>query len=218
MTTDPTAALDEHSVPERYRAPKFTTFDDAMSTDWAAELGGWLYDRRGDFHRGGDDYGAERFNHELLEVDEVCDLVLPLKQKITALVPDAADAVGIPDFDVEHIECHATLYHHGSHFTWHTDRDGMDGKPVTTRRLSYCYYMHSLPRMFQGGELEFHDGTTVESLANRLVMFSPYQQHRVRRVECWSSEFLHGRWAVFGWIHGQPPGSTGHLEGRPQSG
>ena len=44
----------------------------------------------------------------------------------------------------------------------------------------------------------------------------------VRRVECRSSMAIHGRWAVTGWVHGDPP--EGWLErlpslrGRPVSG
>lgn len=205
------------ALPERYRAARFTTFENAMPVEWAGATGHWLHSQRGLFTRGGDD-GRGRYNFELLEVDDLYAPIAQLKAAITARISEAVKSVGIPDFDLEYIECHATLYHHGSHFIWHTDHEGYNGDLAVTRRLAWCLYLHSSPKMFRGGELEFLDGTMVEPANNRLVMFDPYQQHRIRRVECWSADFLHGRWALFGWIHGQPPGSTGHLSGRPLSG
>ena len=210
---------DENSpLPERYRDPKYTIFENLMPTDWLADVGQWLHSQRGQFLRGGDD-GRGRYNWELLNVDELYDQISYLKQAITDKIDDAVKQVGIEDFDLEYIECHATLYHHGSHFVWHTDREGYNGQPATTRRLSYCLYMHSEPRMFSGGELEFINGTQIDSKHNRIIFFEPRQQHRVRRVECWSADFLHGRWAIFGLVHGQRVGSADDpLEGEPLSG
>ncbi len=206
------------TLPERYREPKFTTFDNVMPIDWLAETGRWLHSQRGHFLRGGDD-GRGRYNWELLNVDDLYSPIGNLKKMITAKLDDAVSQVGVEDFDLEYIECHATLYHHGSHFAWHSDRDGYNGEPATTRRLSYCMYMHSEPRMFSGGELEFLDGTKIDSKHNRMLFFDPRQQHRVRRVECWSADFLHGRWAIFGWVHGRRIGSNdAPLEGQPLSG
>lgn len=211
------APVDSPALPERYRAARFTTFENVMPAEWAGATGEWLYSQRLLFTRGGD-AGHGRFNFELTEADDLYAPIAQLKAAITARISDAVAKVGTADFDLEYIECHATLYHHGSHFIWHTDHEGYNGELAVTRRLAYCYYLHSSPKMFRGGELEFLDGTMVEPANNRLVMFDPYQQHRIRRVECWSADFLHGRWALFGWIHGQPPGSDGHLSGRPLSG
>ena len=205
------------ALPERYRAARFTTFENVMPAEWIGAAGAWLHSQRGLFSRGGDD-GHGRFNFELLEVDDLYEPISALKAAITARISDAVKKIGTADFDLEYIETHATLYHHGSHFIWHTDHEGYNGELAVTRRLAYAYYLHSSPKMFRGGELEFLDGTMVEPANNRLVLFDPYQQHKIRRVECWSADFLHGRWALFGWVHGQPPGSTGHLSGRPLSG
>lgn len=221
MTNPETAvqSTDENpNLPERYREPKFTTFEDVMPKEWLVATGEWLHSHRGYFKRG-DTAGADRFNFELIKIDEVYEPIVNLRKAIVNLLDQGVEQVGIPDFDLEFIEFHATLYHHGSHFIWHTDREGYNGQLATTRRLSFCYYMHTDPRMFNGGELEFLDGTLVESTNNRLVLFDPLQQHRVRRVECWSADFIHGRWAIFGWVHGRTVGSTDEpLEGEPLTG
>lgn len=212
------STAEKPALPERYRAAQFTTFEDFMPPEWLATASEWLYSQRGYFRRGGDEDGRRRFNYEFLGVDEFYPPIAELKTALVDRLSEAVEKVGVPDFDLEFIECHAALYHHGSHYGWHTDRGKRNGEPVETRRLSYGLYMHTDPRMFSGGELEFLDGTMVDAAHNRLVLFDPRQQHRVRRVECWSSEFLHGRWAFFGWIHGQPSGSNDHLEGEPLSG
>lgn len=204
MTNPKTAeqsSTENHTLPERYRVPKFTIFDEVMPSEWLAEAGQWLHSQRGYFQRGGDD-GRGRYNYELLDVDEQYDPLAELKKALVVKLGDAIKQVGIEDFDLEGIDCHATLYHHGSHFVWHTDHEDGAGEQATSRRLAYCFYLHTDPKMFSGGELEFLDGTMVEAKHNRLVVYDPRQQHRVRRVECWSADFLHGRWAVSGWLHG----------------
>ena len=196
-------APDDTALPERYRAARFTTFDDVMPTDWLGKMGVWLHSQRGLFRRGGDEGGLGRFGYELVDVDTEYQPVADLRSEILKRVDEAVKRVGVPDFAITLVETHATLYHHGGRYTWHNDSEAS-----STRRLSFALYIHSEPAMFSGGELEFLDGATVKAKHNRLVFFDPDQQHRVRPVECWSAEFLHGRWAISGWIHGEPQEPT----------
>ena len=212
-------------VPDRLREPIKHHVDDAMPAKFAADVGLWLHNNKDKFVRGGDDEGVSRFNYELTDVDNYTpvDMLTQFKQKLiaTATSPEVLDALCVPEFDLRFVETHATLYHHGSHFDWHDDAPGPDGDLVPSRRISFCYYMHADPKMFSGGELEFLDGSTVEPKNNRLSLFHPMQQHRVRRVECWSSQFLHGRWALMGWLHGDAPegwvNRLPKLRGRPNN-
>ena len=195
-------------VPNRFREPLYHVEDDALDESVSAGLGRWLHNNRDKLARGGDELGLARFNYEILSVDKTApDLVAPLKRKLVeaATDPKTLSALCVPEFDLRHIEMHATLYHHGSHFGWHDDAPDRDGELVPTRRLTFCYYMHAEPKLFSGGELEFIDGTTVEPKNNRLALFHPIQQHRIRRVECWSANVLSGRWALMGWVHGDAP-------------
>jgi len=206
-------------VPNRFREPLFHTVDSAMPEDWLAAAGQWLFSKRDKFTRGGDDQGLVRFNYEWCDLDknpDATDLLAPLKKKIIAQIGDKAvlDKLAVPEFDLRYLEMHATMHHHGSHFTWHDDAPGYDQEIVPSRRVTFCYYMHSDPKMFEGGELEFLDGTQVAPQNNRLVLFHPVQQHKVNKVNCWSSHFLHGRWCIMGWIHGDPP--EGWLERLPE--
>jgi len=213
------SAFDQSStLPPRYRAALYKTFDDVMPADWLADAGAWLHNQREHFVRGGDIEGAGRFNYELATVDELYKPLGEMRAKLLGFLDEALPVLEVPEFPLEYVETHATLYHHGSHFTWHTDAPGYDGEPVFTRRVAFCLYMHSTPRMFSGGELEFLDGTAVDAVNNRVVLFHPLQQHRIRRVDCWSADFLHGRWAFFGWIHGPRPGEKPSLCGVPRQG
>lgn len=194
-------------VPERYQPARLLILDEVMELEWIADLGQWLFSQRESFRRGGTEDGRGRFNYELENVDDRFSALGELKRVLSENADEAAEIAAVEPLEVESVECHASLYHHGSHFNWHKDRDGYEDEPEETQRraqsrwLSFCFYLHAEPPMFSGGELEFLDGTQIEPKHNRLVMFDPQQPHRVRRVECWSSEFLHGRWAIAGWLH-----------------
>lgn len=203
-------------VPGRFREPLFRAIDDVLPETNVAQIGRWLHEHRGQLERGGDDAGALRFHYELPRLDDHCpDLLAPLRKVLvdTTANQTTLDALAVPAFDLRHIEFTATLYHHGSHMTWHDDAPDCTGEVVPSRRVTFAFYMHTEPKLFDGGELEFAEGTTIEPKNNRLVLFHPVQQHRVRRVECWSAQAIHGRWAIMGWIHGDPP--AGWLERLP---
>lgn len=212
-------------VPNRFREAIYHTTDDALGPAANGALGKWLYEHRDKLVVGGDERGVDRFNHETIEVDKLMpDLVDPLRKKLIELTSDedVLRQLATPAFDMRYIEMHSTLYHHGAHFIWHDDAVSYDQHVVPTRRVTFCYYMHTEPKMFDGGELEFMDGTKVEPKNDRLVLFHPVQQHRVRKVECWSAHVLHGRWAIMGWLHGDTDADwvarIPSLRGRPVSG
>lgn len=197
------------AVPNRFREALVHISEDAIDENDSGKIGQWLYEHRDRLQRGGDEQGVVRFNHEILNVEKHApDVIRPLRRKLVELLgnSEVMHKLCVPAFDLRAIEMHATLYHHGAHFDWHDDAVAADGQTIIeSRRLSFCYYMHSTPKMFNGGSLEFLDGTSVEPHNNRLALFHPVQQHRVMPVECWSSHVLHGRWAIVGWLHGDAP-------------
>lgn len=182
-------------LPARYRRPRFMTWDEVMPHEWLGEVGEWMNHARGRFRQGGD--GQGRFGWELVNVADDLPAIADLKGAVLDRMDDALLKTEVAPFEVAEVEAHATLYHHGGRFESHVDV----GEGVESRRLAFALYLHTSPRMFSGGELEFPDGTTVEPRNNRLVIYDPTQRHAIRRVECWSADFLHGRWAVSGWLH-----------------
>lgn len=207
-------------VPSRFHRSLVHVVDDAIGAGEAADLGDWLHRNKSSLQLA---QGPGVMRWQINHLDTVAaDHAAAIRKMVLASLQDACSACEVPAFDVLHIETHATLYHHGGQFDWHDDTLDYEGNTAATRRLSFCAYFHSPERMFSGGELEFMDGRTVDPAHRRLAVFHPVQQHRVRPVECYSAEALHGRWAVTGWIHGEPPQGwvdrLPKLRGRPVSG
>lgn len=205
--------MDTVTAAARYRRALAHVVDGVLGDDFGRKLSQWIKPNLHLLKRGGDPEGLSRFNYELTTLDDYYDGLAPFNAALAAHEDDALEPCGVEPFDARGVECHLTLYHHGAHFAWHDDFPDYDGEFAPTRRLTFCYYMHTSPKMFEGGELEFLDGTVVEPKNDRLVFFHPLQQHRVRRVECWSAEAMHGRWALMGWLHGDPP--DGYVENAP---
>lgn len=195
-------------VPTRFRRALVRTIDAAVPPEFGGEIGQWLHEHRADLVRGGDDAGDYRFAFDLPAFEEAAPaaLLAPLRRTLASVAsPEALAEVAVPEFDVRHVDIGATLFHHGGHEAWHDDGTGADGELAVSRRVAFSLFLHSTPKMFSGGELEFTDGTVIEPKHGRLAVYHPVQSHRFRRVECWSAHVLHGLWIVHGWIHGEPP-------------
>lgn len=200
LETEAHSAADDSTLPERYRAPRLTAFENVMPLEWLGAVGEWLFSQRGRFTLGGGE-GHGSFCYELAGVDELYPPLAELKLAIVERLDSAIEKVGVEPFDLELIECHATLYHHGSHHAPH--KDVPDDVDLPECRLAWCLYLSTEPKMYSGGELEFPNGEAFAPTHNQLVFYDPRQKHSVRRVECWSADFLHGRWALSGWVHGR---------------
>lgn len=189
-------------VPHRFRKPLHLVVDRHVPAAFETEVGPWLHAQRLQFQRAGDEQGAVRFAWEMENVDQHApELFAPLRKAIIDKVPEALEACAVEDFDLLGVEMHASVYHHLGHYAWHEDQEG----PNDLKRLAFAYYLRTAPVMFKGGELEFLDGTTIEPESGRLAFWHPLQPHRVRPVECWAADVISGRWAIFGWLLGNPP-------------
>lgn len=201
MASDGRKAGEPVKMPERYRKALYRVVDDLMPDDLVKSMGQWLFHNRGRMAREGDDTGELHFCWHVPGADADCDLLPEFKARIVDEIRAALEPCGVDDFDLGLVETAAVLYHHGGHLHWHHDAPGgHDGTPAP-RRLSFVFFMHTEPKMFSGGELEFLDGTLIEPRNNRICFFASPQMHRVRRVECWSAHVLHGRWSLSGWLH-----------------
>lgn len=197
----------EPIVPARFREALHHVVDDAMPEEFAGKLGEWLHEHRASLAPVGDAAGKVEFGYALANVDSRSDLFASLRKRIANAVgdEDVLEACCVAPFELDGIDMHAMLRHHGGHQSWDTDAIGTDGQPAVSRRLVWAYYVHSDPRMFSGGEREFVDGTTVEPKHNRLHFWHPAQRSRVRQVECWSAHVLHGQWSIVGTVTGEAP-------------
>ena len=233
------------SDPAGYRDGEFVgrcddipTFDKAqylqlanfMPKPWASDMLDWAQ-RHHELmvYHGGET--AFESSSAMPELVEECPIASQLIDAIVAQAGLAAFECSVEVTPRDDVFVEAWLSHRGEgdHFHWHTDRDPGDDQ---TRLLSFCYYLHSRPCQFMGGEIEFFDGVQVAPEHNKLVFFHPFTIHRVRHVHAvprgWGGtdpetgtapgvwpdiELLHpddGRWCVVGWVHSRQPDQRGY--------
>ncbi len=198
MTVEP------DTTPDRFRAPLLHIIEDAMPHAFAADAGRWLYEHRDQMARCGDDDGVAEFMWALRNIDATApEVFAPLRKRVLDALPTAIGPCKVPPFEPSSFDMASTLFHHGGHANWHRSCGTYESVSPTIA-IGFVYFLHSDPKMFSGGDLEFLDGTAVEPKHNRLVFFAPDQIIRVRPVECWSAHVIHGRWALVGILHRAP--------------
>lgn len=197
------------TTPRRYRRALYHLRDGFMPDDFADPLGAWFEQNWQTMEPVGD--GVARWLFEIPYFDQHYPEVRRFTSRLLDVVDEAAAACRVPaEFPVQRVELHAVLFHHRGFAGWHTGARGPEGAFEPTRRLAFAYFLHSEPKLFDGGELEFQDGTRIEPVTNRLVLLHPLQRQQTTPVRCWSPEMLHGRFALTGWIHGPAP--EGYLD------
>ncbi|MFZ0505877.1 MAG: 2OG-Fe(II) oxygenase [Chthoniobacterales bacterium] len=121
-------------------------------------------------------------------------------QKLWAILPDIQALFGI-DLQRPEIELYVHAYNDGTHFERHSDAYGGGN---WRRRISCVYYLHRLPRAFEGGDLVIYDGHrrayAVEPEHNSALFFPSHLIHEVLSVTCRSKEFIDSRFAINVWI------------------
>ncbi|WP_330204433.1 2OG-Fe(II) oxygenase [Cyanobacterium sp. Dongsha4] len=128
--------------------------------------------------------------------------------RISSILPDVIDKLGIPPFPVAHIEAQITAHNDQNYYKLHND----NGTPESKGRvITFVYYLYQLPKLFTGGELKIYNSTspenlkpdsikTIEPINNSIVFFLSQYMHEVRPVNCPSQDFAHSRFTVNGWI------------------
>ena len=190
------------NAPIRLREALFVSRVNALPMEFWQGVLRWANNNANQFTVGGD--GSGRYNYEVLDCHRRIDL-RDFHRVVGEFASDSLEALNVEPFDFDRIEAHLTLYHNGSFFEFHDDTPGPEGERISSRRVTFCYYMNVPPVMFSGGRLEFLDGTAIEPVNNTLHLFNPLQRHRVTPVQCMSGDTMHGRFAITGWIHAREP-------------
>lgn len=100
------------------------------------------------------------------------------------------------------------LTSHGDEDFFDTHSDLNPANPI--RQLSYVYYFHTLPKIFEGGELHLFDtdpftqthnsrSTCIQPIHNRLIIFPSYVYHRVCKISLDSNTPADCRHSLNGW-------------------
>ena len=150
-----------------------------------------------------------RSSHVLYK-DELQGIASWFLEKVTRLLDDLWQHLQLNPFDVREKELQLTMHQHGEFFKIH--KDSGKHKEVESRRVTYVYYFHSVPKRFSGGDLLLFDTdpkenkcsvkyTRIRPLNNSIIFFPSRFYHQVTPVTCESDRMEHGRFTVNGWLH-----------------
>jgi SM-20-related protein len=134
------------------------------------------------------------------------------RSALHAAFVDIRIATGVAQFDLAEIEIRLAAHSDGDFFSAHRDSfTGVDRMHTRSDRLiTSVYYLHQLPRRFQGGELHIHPfdrsaPAVVEPCDNRLVAFPSFMLHEVLPVSVPSGKFADSRFSVSCWFDRERP-------------
>ncbi|MCU0429236.1 MAG: 2OG-Fe(II) oxygenase [Cytophagaceae bacterium] len=140
----------------------------------------------------------------------------PLLAKVDAFIQDERvlsmlDAAPAPLNELRYCNYWSTQvsrYGNKDHYRWHYDRIPWD----QTRLITFIYYVHAIPKPFEGGELVLSNGLlwedsligndsqkSIEPLNNRIVLFDSRCVHTVMPTRA-PEAFASGRFSVNVWI------------------
>ena len=141
-------------------------------------------------------------------------------------LPKVADVIttqlgyfAMPDLIFGKKELQLTLHGNQHYFKTHTDvsNKNYSDKPesedtaIKSRKISFVYYLHSIPKMFTGGDLLFDTHLAENSYSkthtrimpqhNNLILFPSQYYHQVTPVSCAATDIMQGRFTLNGWFH-----------------
>jgi hypothetical protein len=162
------------------------------------------------------DPGAIDYNHRrsrvLMDLGRHEQVIL---ERIRGVLPRVLDQLGMEEFPVTNVEAQITASNDGDFFGAHSDDSH---ETIASRRLTFVYFFHREPRLFEGGELRLHDSRGKEPLAgaggyqaggfqkiepqqNQIVFFPCSLLHEITPVDCPSRAFADSRFTLNGWLH-----------------
>ncbi|GAB6039415.1 2OG-Fe(II) oxygenase [Endothiovibrio diazotrophicus] len=205
----------ESTLGSELRTPPFIYLEDFLSETTVAEIHSAFERQREAFHphevtSGGgvtgrlDDY---RRSFGTRGDDETRELILtPVRAALAEQrIPER---LGV-SFDAGDIEIE--LSSHLDHGMFVPHRDAVPAVP--TRRLTFVYYFHRLPKRYQGGDILFYDDhgprqlwirscfTRLTPKHNSILFFPSDRVHEVTPVSCSSDDVFDGRTTIRGCFH-----------------
>ena len=191
------------NTPEgEYPTPLYHAMPNAMGKDFAHDFIEWTAENRSRFVRGGD--REHRRDVEVVGVESCGRFGEELHRQLLLRYHDALEDCHVDPFSVTWCEMNAIGYLDGDRFNWHTDHfQSSVNLRHETKAITFLYYAHQEPLPFEGGGLEFADGTVIAPENDLLLWINPYQRHRVLEVAIGedADPWRGGRWTLAGWLH-----------------
>jgi SM-20-related protein len=153
-----------------------------------------------------------RRSRVLMDLGKHQDVIM---ERIQGVLPRVMDELGLEEFLIRKVEAQITASNDGDFFGMHSD-DAQAA--ITSRRITFVYFIHREPLAFAGGELRLHDPRggeqqdgsareqsrsyqTIVPRQNQIVFFPCEVMHEITPVECQSKAFADSRLTLNGWLH-----------------
>ncbi len=135
-----------------------------------------------------------------------------LENRLRPLAPELAAQLQVQPFEISRLELELVAHNDGAFYKPHIDlQRPAEGETLANMRvLSGVYYLHAMPKAFEGGALRLLEignpskdrgFVDIEPVHNSLVFFPSWMPHEVRPVSCPSGRFMDSRFAINCWFH-----------------
>ncbi len=190
--------------------------DEFLSPQEVTELTNFALEHEGEFQTsevispgtgGGVVNYSHRRSHVLVELGRQQDLMI---ERIKSVLPEVLQTLGMEEFTIADVEAQITASNDGDFFHFHSDNAS---QRAASRYLTFVYFFHREPPMFEGGELRIHDARleggvyasegsyqTIVPRQNQIVFFPCELMHEITPVKCSSQNFADSRFTVNGWL------------------
>jgi Rps23 Pro-64 3,4-dihydroxylase Tpa1-like proline 4-hydroxylase len=190
--------------------------DEFLSPQEVAELTAFAQEHEAEFQTsevispatgGGVVNYERRRSRVLMDLGEQQDLMI---ERIKSVLPQVLQQLEMEEFTVADVEAQITASNDGDFFHFHSDNAT---ERAASRYLTFVYFFHREPPMFEGGELRIHDAhlengiyvsegsyQTIIPQQNQIVFFPCELMHEITPVRCSSQSFADSRFTVNGWL------------------
>lgn len=190
--------------------------DEFLSPQEVAELTAFALEHEADFQAsevispatgGGVVNYDRRRSRVLMDLGRQQDLMI---DRIKSVLPQVLQQLEMEEFTVADVEAQITASNDEDFFHFHSDNAS---EQAASRYLTFVYFFHREPPMFEGGELRIHDAhledgvyvseggyQTIIPQQNQIVFFPCELMHEITPVKCASQSFADSRFTVNGWL------------------
>jgi SM-20-related protein len=148
-----------------------------------------------------------RRSRVLMDLGRYHDLLV---DRLRLALPRLLPRLEMEPFPISGVDVQITASNDGDFFHWHSDNAQDE---VASRHVTFVYFFHREPKMFEGGELRLYDSRkqgngyvpagnylTIVPQQNQAVLFNSSLAHEITPVVCGSQEFADSRFTVNGWF------------------
>ena len=159
---------------------------------------------------GDENTDTEYRKSHVLSQKELKPITSWFSEKLDTILPSIFERLQMEPFNVNQKEIQLTVHKNKAFYKVHTD--SADEDYYKNRHLTFVYYFHKLPKLFEGGEILLFDTDTINNSYttqhtkitpsnNSIIFFPSNYYHQVTPVHLKSNKLKNGRFTINGWVH-----------------